>query len=94
MGANGALERAVSKRRAAIRDKHALSAKEPKSDNDSDLEFDIWEFTNDIMDNENVSGRARTKRGVDLILFYIRNAEAWHHDSIYRSIRKILKQKF
>ena len=35
------LERAVSKRRSVIRDKLALSAKEPESDDGSDLEFDI-----------------------------------------------------
>ena len=50
------LGRAVSKRQNANRDKLALSAKEPESDDNSDLEFDIWELTNDIMDNENVSG--------------------------------------
>ena len=41
-GANyEALERAVSERQIVIRDKLALSAKEPGSDDDSDLEFDI-----------------------------------------------------
>ena len=45
------------------------------------------------MDDENVSGSARTKRGIELILFYMRNADAWRHDSIYRSIKKISKQK-
>ena len=83
------MERAVSKRRSVIRDKLALSAKEPESDDDSDLEFDIWEFTNDIMDNANVFGNAQTGRSIDLILFYIRNADTWRHESIYRAIRKI-----
>ena len=55
----GAFECAVSKRRSVICDRLALSAKEPKSDDDSDLVFDIWKFTNDIMDNKNVSGSAR-----------------------------------
>ena len=50
--------RAVSKRQNVIRDKLALSAKEPESDEDFDLEFDIWEFINDILDDENVSGSA------------------------------------
>jgi len=67
------------------------------SDNDSsdgsDTEFDIWEFINDILDDENVSGSARTKRGVELILLNMRNPDAWRHDSIYRSIKKISKQK-
>ena len=36
-----ALERAVSERQIVIRDKLALSAKEPESDDGSDLEFDI-----------------------------------------------------
>ena len=70
------LERAVSERRGVIRDKLALSAKEPESDDDFPLEFDIWEFINDILDNENVSGSTRTKRGAELILFYMRNAES------------------
>ena len=87
------LGRAVSQRQNVIRDKLALSAKEPESDEAFDLEFDIWEFINNILDNENVSGSARTKRGVQLILFYMRNADAWRHDSIYRSIKKISKQK-
>jgi hypothetical protein len=88
-----ALGRAVSKRRSVIRDKLALSAKDTESDDGSDREFDIWEFINDILDDENVSGSVRTKRGVELILFYMRNADAWRHDSIYRSIKKISKQK-
>jgi hypothetical protein len=93
-GANyEALERAVSERQIVIRDKLALSARDPEIDDASDLEFDIWEFVNDILDDENVSGTVRTERGVELILFYMRNAEAWRHDSIYRSIKKILKQK-
>ena len=87
------LERAVSERQIVIRDKLALSAKEPESDDGSDLEFDIWEFINDILDNENVSGSTRTKRGAELILFYMRTADAWRRDDHYGSIRKIIKQK-
>jgi hypothetical protein len=98
-----ALGRAVSKRRFLISDTLASAADHPSdnsmesSDNDSsdgsDRDFDIWEFINDILDDENVSGSARTKRGVELILFYMRNADAWRQDSIYRSIKKISKQK-
>ncbi len=98
-----ALGRAVSKRRFLISDTlasaavHSSDNSMESSDNDSsdgsDRDFDIWEFINDILDDENVSGSARTKRGVELILFYMRNADAWRQDSIYRSIKKISKQK-
>ena len=68
----------------------------PSDDDSSDgcnREFDIWEFINDILDDENVSGSARTKRGVELILFYMRNADAWRRESLYRSIKKISNKK-
>ena len=69
-------------------DDHASDNSMESSDNDnSDGEniasvFDIWSFINNILDDENVSVSVRTKRGVELILFYIRNADAWCHDSI------------
>ena len=92
-----ALGRAVSKRQGVIHDILAFSAEEAEmlSDDDSsdDSEFDIWRFINDILDGENVSGSVRTKRGVELILFYMRSADAWRRDDLYRSICKILKQK-
>ena len=93
------LGRAVSERQGVIHDILAASAEEAEmpSDDDSsdgsDREFDIWGFINDILDDENVSGSARTKRGVELILFYMRSADAWRRDDHYRSIRKIIKQK-
>ena len=64
-----------------------------------DWSFDIWEFINNILDAENfdsenrLCGHAVTKRGVELILFYMRNAEAWRRTDIYRSMWKIAKQK-
>ena len=76
------LGRAVSKRQGIIHDILVASAEEAKmpSDDDSsdcsDREFDIWGFINDSLDDKNVSGSARTKRGVELILFYMRNADA------------------
>ena len=63
-------------------DDHASDNSMDSSDSDNSdgeniaSEFDIWGFINDILDDENVSGSARTKRGVELILFYMRNAEA------------------
>ena len=51
-----------------------------------------WDFCSEILTGKYFSGNARTKRGVELILFYMRNAEAWRHDNIYRSIKKISKQ--
>ena len=45
-------------------------------------------------DSENsLCGHARTKRGVELILIYMRNAEAWRRNYIYRGILKIVKRK-
>ena len=103
-----AVERAVSEKQCEIRDKLELSGKEPESSDseeereewDTDTEwidtewpFDIWEFINNILDGEDVSGSTRTKRGVELVLFYMRNAEAWRRDHIYRGILKIVKRK-
>ena len=93
------LGRAVSERQGVIHDRLAASAEvaEMSSDDDSSdgsgREFDIWDFINDILDDENVSGIARTKRGVELILYYMRNADAWRRDSLYRSIKKISNKK-
>ena len=45
-------------------------------------------------DSENsLCSHARTKRGVELILVYMRNAEAWRRNAIYRAILKIVKRK-
>merc|ERR1712131_538974 len=61
--------------------------------------FDIWEFINDMLDSENfdsetpLCGHALTKRGVELFLFYMRNAEAWRRNHIYRYTWKIANQK-
>ena len=94
-----ALGYAVSKRQGVIHDVLTATAEEAEmaSDDDSsdgsDREFDIWGFINDILDDENVSGSARTKRSVELILFYMRTADAWRCDDFYGSIRKIIKQK-
>ena len=97
-----ALGCAVSENQSVIRDKLALSAKVTQSDDDDDefdWVFDIWEFINDILDGEifeaenPICSHVLTKRGVELILFYMRNAEAWRRDNIYRSIKKIANQK-
>ena len=94
-----ALGYAVSKRQGVIHDVLTATAEEAEMESDdassdgSDREFDMWGFINDILDDENVSGSARTKRSVELILFYMRTADAWRCDDFYGSIRKIVKQK-
>ena len=54
----------------------SMESSDNNSSDGSGWEFDIWEFINDILDDENVSDSARTKRGVELILFYMRTADA------------------
>ena len=103
-----ALECAVSKRRGVIRDKLAISPNEPESDDlkfdvwgfindildgEETSDDSDWDFSSEILTGKYFSGKARTKRGATLILYYMRNADAWRHDCIYRSINKILKQK-
>ena len=52
------------------------------SDNDSSdgesiaSDFDIWSMANNKMDDENVFGDARTMRGLDLVLYFMRNGIA------------------
>ena len=68
------------------------------SDNDSTdgksgvSEFDIWKTTNDKLDNENVSGDARTKRGLDHVLCLMHIGIAWRRDNIYKAIMLTLKK--
>ena len=108
MGCDEALEHAVLKRRFLIRDILAASAKEAENSMDdyasdncmgssdssdgSDRGFDIWNVTNNKMDNENVSGDARTKRSLDLVLRCMRLVIAWCHDNIYKAIMITLKK--
>ena len=67
------------------------------SDNDSSdgesiaSEFDIWTMTNDKMDDENVSGDARTKRGLDIVLCFMRFGVLQRCDSIYKAIMTTLR---
>ena len=68
------------------------------SDNDSSdgesitSEFDIWKMTNDKMDNGNVSGDARTKRGLDHVLRCMQYGIGWRCDNIYKAIMLTLKK--
>ena len=68
------------------------------SDNDNSdgksiaSEFDIWTMTNDRMDDENVSGDARTKRGLDHVLLCMQHGIAWRRDNIYKAIMLTLKK--
>ena len=101
MGFDEALEHAVLKRRFLIRDILVLSTKENSrgnsdtsmSDDESTVsEFDIWKIVNDILNVENISGDARTNRGVELVLCFMQRGVAWRRDTIYRAIMTILKK--
>ena len=62
------------------------------SSDGSDRGFDIWNVTNNKMDNENVSGDARTKRSLDLVLRCMQLGIAWPCDNIYKAIMITLKK--
>ena len=49
---------------------------------DTDHECELWLNINYQMDEKNVSGDARKKRGFDVVLYYLRCVSAWHHDRI------------
>ena len=55
-------------------------------------EFDVWKIVSDKMDNENVSGDARTNRGLELVLCFMERGVAWRRDSIYKAIMLTLKK--
>ena len=103
MGFDEALEHAVLKRRFLIRDILVLSTKEnSRVDSDSSMgagddestgsEFDLWKIVNDILDDENISGDARTNRGLELVLCFMQRGVAWRRDSIYKVIMVTLKK--
>ena len=59
----------------------------------SDFRITNWDYSREISTGKLYCGATRIKRGVDLILYYMRTAAAWRHDKTYRSIKKILKKK-
>ena len=55
-------------------------------------EFDIWKIVSDKMDNENVSGDARTNRGLELVLCFMQRGVAWRRGCIYKAIMITVKK--
>ena len=49
-------------------------------------------MANNKMYGENVSGDARTNRGLDLVLCFMRHGIAWCRDNIYKAIMITLKK--
>ena len=53
---------------------------------DTEDDYDVWENINDKLDDENVSGLAKTNRVLELVLYDMKRGFVWHHESLYKAI--------
>ena len=69
-----------------------MATSDSSDDKNDTSAVNIWEMTNTKMNNENVSGTARTKRSLEYVLFCLQHDIAWRRDSIYKAIMVSLKK--
>ena len=54
---------------------------------DTEDDYDVWEnINNDKLDDENVSGTARTNRSLALVLYLMKCGFAWRREHLYKTI--------
>ena len=53
---------------------------------DTEDDYDVWENITDKLDDENVSGLAKTNRALELVLCAMKCGFVWHHESLCKEI--------